>query len=365
MRGKSGISAIVVTVLIILITVAAISIIWTAVIPMINRNVEFDALEGRVSVVTSRGYTVYDEERGIAIVQVKRDDDDSDMSRIRIIFSINGSSESSVVIAPEPGNSKTYSFDLSSYGEPDSVSVSPIFIRGSGAEKEGGISSSVSFPTGSISDVGDVVLEVGREYFSYGLSFSTDGLVAYWPLDGDFDDLVGGNDGSCTGSTCPYFADGAMSFDGMDDHVSLTSSIVLGNGGWTVTSLVKTLTPGTVLSNSLSGPVTNVMSIEDDVIRYRNYDGTGWKVHSGGVAVNDDAWHLLTWVNYDNQTMDMYIDGVLDVGNFNSFTNNGGPVNSIGSSWDIKFKGQIDNVMIYNRALSQEEVSSIYEVQRK
>ena len=39
MNNKKGISAIVATVLIILITVAAVTIIWAAIIPMINDNI--------------------------------------------------------------------------------------------------------------------------------------------------------------------------------------------------------------------------------------------------------------------------------------------------------------------------------------
>ncbi len=51
MNNKKGISAIVATVLIILITVAAITIIWAAIIPMISNQLEsgtvcLDAVSG-------------------------------------------------------------------------------------------------------------------------------------------------------------------------------------------------------------------------------------------------------------------------------------------------------------------------------
>ena len=89
---KRGISAVVATVLIILITVAAVTIIWAAIIPMINDQLDFSALEGRVSVVTSKGYTFYDASEEVVSVQVKREVDDGVMNRVRIVFDVDGNS---------------------------------------------------------------------------------------------------------------------------------------------------------------------------------------------------------------------------------------------------------------------------------
>jgi FlaG/FlaF family flagellin (archaellin) len=58
--NKRGISVVVATVLIILITIAGVSVIWVGVLPMISESFEFSELEGRVSVVSGGGYTVYD-----------------------------------------------------------------------------------------------------------------------------------------------------------------------------------------------------------------------------------------------------------------------------------------------------------------
>ncbi|MFH1522188.1 MAG: hypothetical protein ABIF18_04495, partial [archaeon] len=77
--SKKGISAIVATVLIILITVASVTIVWVAIVPMIQESLVFSSLEGRVSVVSSGGYTAYDSEKKVAIVQVKRDVDEGVM----------------------------------------------------------------------------------------------------------------------------------------------------------------------------------------------------------------------------------------------------------------------------------------------
>ena len=98
--NKRGISAIVATVLIILITVASVTILWAAIIPMIQDNLDFSSLEGRVSVVTSKGYTYYDSGSSIASVQVKRDTDDGVMKRIKIAFSIDGNDCKCISVLP-------------------------------------------------------------------------------------------------------------------------------------------------------------------------------------------------------------------------------------------------------------------------
>jgi len=54
---------------------------------------------------------------------------------------------------------------LSSYGVPDSVGVSPIFVAKSGKEKEGSVTSDVDLSTGRIGEVPLVVYELGRDYF--------------------------------------------------------------------------------------------------------------------------------------------------------------------------------------------------------
>lgn len=61
MNSKKGVSAVVATVLIIMITVAAVGIIWAAIIPMVRNSIDrgtacFDA-QSDVSLVTDGGYT--------------------------------------------------------------------------------------------------------------------------------------------------------------------------------------------------------------------------------------------------------------------------------------------------------------------
>lgn len=154
MNSKRGISAIVATVLIILITIAGVTILWVAIIPLITQGATFNDANARLDVVTSGGYTVYDKVNRIAIVQVKRYSDESDMKYVRITLNFVGTSYSAVVDAPSPNQVKSYKFNLSvgNYADPQSVQVSPIFVTGT-KEREGVITSKADILTGTLSTI--------------------------------------------------------------------------------------------------------------------------------------------------------------------------------------------------------------------
>jgi hypothetical protein len=156
----------------------------------------------------------------------------------------------------------------------------------------------------------------------------------------------------------------ALSFDGANDSVLLSSSRNLpSTADWTVSSWVKTVFAGpeTVLSNSNGGPVYNLLGIGTSKIWYHHYNG-GWLSQYGTSNIADDAWHFLTWVNHSNNTMDLYVDGVAEVVSASSTLEGSGLVNQIGKGWDgvYAMNGKIDEVRIYNRALSASEVLNLY-----
>ena len=95
--NKKGISAVVATVLIILITVAAVTIIWAAIIPMINNQLDkgkicFDAIS-QVS-LPDRGYSCVAFDGKNVSLQIKRGPLDFDLADIQVIFSSAGNSYS-------------------------------------------------------------------------------------------------------------------------------------------------------------------------------------------------------------------------------------------------------------------------------
>ena len=203
--------------LVILITVAGVAIIWVGVLPMVQESFEFSELKGRVSVVMSGGYTIYDPSREVATVQVRRESDEGVMDRIKVLFLVEGNSVSSSVVAPDSGETKTYAFDLSGYGVPDGVEVAPIFILGSGREKVGSVTSSVDLGSGSIDEVNGVVYEMGVDSFG---EVPTDGLVSIWTFSGDADDGWWENDGTLNGGAS--IVDGELVLDGVSGYVEVS-----------------------------------------------------------------------------------------------------------------------------------------------
>jgi hypothetical protein len=153
-------------------------------------------------------------------------------------------------------------------------------------------------------------------------------------------------------------------FDGVDDYVTIPT-ISLGNGNlpWTCSAWIKTSTTvnslgaGSILSNTSGGPVYSMMGVNNGKIVYWTYQNNAWAQKLGtGKTVNDNNWHFLTWVNYSNNTMDMYVDGVFDSNVTNSTSGNNNPINMIGASWASYTPLSIAQVYIYNKALSLSNV---------
>ena len=376
--NKRGISAIVATVLIILVTVAGVTIVWAAIIPLIQQSFEFSELEGRVSVVSSGGYTSYDADKKLAMVQVKRDVDDEVMESIKILFSVNGSSFGSSVPAPESGLTKVYTFDLSDYGEPDSVKVVPIFVVGN-TEKEGSVTSDVRMSKGVISEVADIVYELENDY-SYEIPIT--GLVGWWKFDGNANDYSGeGNDGICPGTTCPIMNltggkyGGAFEFDGVNDKIITGVTRPTNNftfGGWMKTSVTHQID-----SQSTSGTGgTSWQKYAFGASQEGSNGGVGLSVGTNGISVYEHGnnympalavysssigteWNHIVIV-YNNKQPTIYLNGVAVHTGLTSVKTIVYAPYEIGGGDYGYFDGFIDEVQIYNRSLSSSEIDDIF-----
>jgi hypothetical protein len=182
-------------------------------------------------------------------------------------------------------------------------------------------------------------------------------------------DLTGNN--IITASSLTYASDGTFSFNGGNFITIPNTQLGNGNIQWTVNAWVRTTTTtndlgnGSVMSNSSGGPVYSMMGVNSGRIVYWTYQNNAWSQKlSTGKIVNDNAWHMLTWVNYANNTMDMYVDGVQDFFVANSTSGNNNPVDKIGGSWNSNFVGSIAAVSRYTRALTAEEVNNNFSALR-
>ena len=197
-------------------------------------------------------------------------------------------------------------------------------------------------------------------------SFYAPGAVSSYPRSGTTLYDLSGNAKNGTLTNSPTFnSNGYMDLDGVDDFISI-DTYTFGNGNWTVSMVVNAdnITVSNLLSNTSGGPVTNAFGFASSKIHYRNYDGA-WQTHNGNTTLSTGRWYNLTWVNYAGDqastgTMKMYVDGVADSSEFNSYATNGGPCNAIGSNWFSKFNGRIANTKFYTKSLTDAEILQNY-----
>jgi subtilisin family serine protease len=200
--------------------------------------------------------------------------------------------------------------------------------------------------------------------------------VAHWKFDegqGDIAyDSAGNNNGVIYG---PQWTEGiigtALAFDGTDDYVSIGPG-VSPTGPKTISAWVKIPPVGQGSANSQydffilegrqAGNVAVLFYFNDGVeLKYWNQAAGGIEIKYT-VALDDDAWHLVG-LTYDLDTWTLFLDGfpvATGTGDDHSAIVSG---ESIGGDTDLMFRawyGKIDDVRIYDRALSAKEIEELY-----
>ena len=207
------------------------------------------------------------------------------------------------------------------------------------------------------------------------------GMVGWWPGEGNANDIIGSNNGTLeNGST---FATGkvgqAFSFNGTNQSVSVadSSSLRLGAGEITLDAWVSAPSGSTFRTivakvNPVSPFQNYYLRIDDDnTAEFGAFDcGTlfcGFRapgrlpVKSTSI-VADNTFHHVAGVRRSTGSMEIYVDGVLQntIVNLVTNTDSSAPL-GIGGVIGIQFlQGLIDEVEIYNRALSASEIQSIF-----
>ena len=212
-----------------------------------------------------------------------------------------------------------------------------------------------------------------------------DGLVAHWKLDGNANDSTGSNDGTLVNG--PIWTtgqiDGALSFSGGDDYVDCGNSFASVTG-----STTKTITAWAMSDISdLSGRIITLYRRSDSYSAFVIYPrenngddpatwkglyatpGNGHKLIDSEVTVTAGEWTCLALVQ-DGSDVHIYVNGELE----NSASDAAAPTMSnpphavmgtymwYGHGPSASFLGTIDDVRIYERALTDGEVEQLYQV---
>ncbi len=208
-------------------------------------------------------------------------------------------------------------------------------------------------------------------FYVLDLSLVSNGLVAYYPFNGNANDASGnGNHGVVNGGatlTDDRFgnANSAYSFDGNDDWINCGNNSSLNN---TVQTISVWYNARTYNSNTV---IARWQSFHEHVysnqISCRYYAPSEIRF-SAAISTPLNSWIHFVWV-IDETSVSIYKNGDLvnSFGKSGELSFNANNILSIGClyGWSgntptYLFDGLIDDVRIYNRALSQNEIETLY-----
>jgi hypothetical protein len=173
---------------------------------------------------------------------------------------------------------------------------------------------------------------------------------------------------------------GALSFNGINQYVSVPKNqgtTLAGLNAATVSAWVQTTGGGTIISSGGAcinyGNYALGVSGGAAMVQFVNANLSSGQLNvSSTNSVSDGRWHLITGV-LNGTSITLYVDGALNAAR-NDFSgtvfNDGGnslvdigataATGSCGSPAISYFKGMIDDVRIYNRPLSSDEILGLY-----
>jgi hypothetical protein len=205
--------------------------------------------------------------------------------------------------------------------------------------------------------------------------FSIRGLVSHWRLDetGGYRayDRAGGNDGSLYGGprwlSVGGLSGGALELDGVDDYVDCGNDVSLDiTDEITVAAWVKTSDAGNGEFNPYVTKGDFAFGLKHEGgnnIEFVIYNDADWRTVWYAVDSNfNDDWHHLAGT-YDGNDLMLYIDGALEANStYAGSIDSSGAAVYIGSNQEQAgrfYEGLIDDVRIYNYALSGEEIGGL------
>ncbi len=211
------------------------------------------------------------------------------------------------------------------------------------------------------------------------------GLVGHWKLDETSgttatDSSAGGNNGTMAGGldagtdSAAGKVSTALDFDGTDDYVETAADAAYSLTSMTLAAWVyipSTLPAGfaTILEHDRGGNNMFALAKRPSGDNHDfNFQWAGWggnpSLRSTTAATTDTWIHVVGTFDYATADAHFYINGVLESTDLN------GKLPIVGSNFDIRigrtnndiepWKGRIDDVRIYDRALSAADVDNLY-----
>ena len=204
-------------------------------------------------------------------------------------------------------------------------------------------------------------------------------LVSYWKM-ADANDVKGANNGSQTGvtfgSSYGKFGDGG-DFNGTSSKIEITdASSLKPTGSYTISCWMKRSSStdyGVLFQNynSYSGVNYGYQLTHNNAHKASYFQKTGASTYSsitGSTTIDDGNWHNIISV-YDGSYIYLYVDGKSDatpvacVGTYyytTMYPTIGTQHYGTSPYYSYYYDGSLDDIAIFSRALSAEEVSELY-----
>ncbi|MHC4241761.1 MAG: LamG domain-containing protein [Planctomycetota bacterium] len=218
------------------------------------------------------------------------------------------------------------------------------------------------------------------------MAIPTDGLIARWSFQGNANDVSGnGHNGTVSGGSFTEDRFGnpnsAYYFDGIDDYINIGSGVKPGMP-LTVSTWVRMDNPdtgGPVFRNDYINSGTNrygvLLYVADEYMDAAMYEGfsASWNrrgILSYGPDADSGTWHLATAVFVSINDIRPYWDGERITGTYHgsgsglSYSSGNGVLGHYFGAGGVSsyFNGALDDVLVYNRALTDDEIRDLYDL---
>ena len=213
----------------------------------------------------------------------------------------------------------------------------------------------------------------------------TNGLVGYWPFNGNANDESGnGNNGIVTGATLAADRIGnsnsAYNLDGINDYITIPDSPSLRLNNATISSWISYTSASKMMLmvkhnlldaynanyafeineyTALKGP--RVLGMYDN----GNCNSYNWTNYHSNTDIGDNQWHHVVGT-FGSDYLKIYIDGnfIGQIATPNTVMNAcAGSEFLVGRGWNgfpNWYNGKLDDLAIWNRVLTQEEISNLF-----
>ena len=199
-------------------------------------------------------------------------------------------------------------------------------------------------------------------------------LISHWKLDEtsgtNVEDSVGDNDGTSANDTSTMTVTGkinnALEFNGGDDFITVSddASLNFGTGDFTLVAWIKTSAGGLnryIINKEVAGETYYSLLLYDGIPYFFVANIPDEFIAQGTDDLRDGLWHHIVGVRNQTNVL-IYVDGVLkDSQSATPISADNAADAYLGCSLGISsfFDGSIDDVRIYDEALSQIEITNL------